>query len=114
VNCNGRDAREATGIAYSHTDRDELEQRAAPQRVHPLLESEAPYHPTPVRSRGIDLVLKWEKVAEGRYKLALPEGARLHDPAGGRLHRQHRVQGWSKAAAHAPPRLGPLPMRRRG
>jgi hypothetical protein len=65
---------EATGIAYSHTEQDELEPRSVHQHARPLLVSEATYRPAPVQTRAVDLVLKWEKVAEGRYKLALSEG----------------------------------------
>lgn len=65
---------EATGIAYISTSEDVLEPRAVRQTVHPLLVSEATYRPAPVQTRAVDLVLKWEKVAEGRYRLALPEG----------------------------------------
>src|SRR5262249_4154312 len=65
---------EATGIAYSHANQDELEPRAARKTVRPLLVHEVAYRPAPVPSRAVDLVLKWERAAEGRYKLALPEG----------------------------------------
>jgi hypothetical protein len=65
---------EAAGIAYSHADPDELDQRAAPRHSHPLLVNDTTYCPAPVQTRAVDLVLKWEEVAEGRYKLTLSEG----------------------------------------
>jgi hypothetical protein len=59
---------------YSPTDQDALEPRAVRQPLRPLLVREATYRPAPVQTRAVDLILKWEKVAEGRYKLALSEG----------------------------------------
>src|SRR5262249_17456097 len=65
---------EATGLAYAPTDQDELEPRAVHQPVHPVLVSESTYRPAPVQTRAVDLVLKWARVAQGRYRLALSEG----------------------------------------
>ena len=40
----------------------------------------------------MDLVLKWEQVAEGRYKLALPEGTRWVAPREGIVFKDERKQ----------------------
>jgi hypothetical protein len=65
---------EATGIAYSRISEEALEPRAPRQPARPLLANETAYRPAPVQTRAVDLVLKWEQVAEGRYTLALSEG----------------------------------------
>lgn len=78
------------------------------QHAHPVLVSEAAYRPAPVQTRAVDLVLKWEKAAEGRYRLALSEGTLWVAPREGGCIVGIVFKDGRKRASHAAPRVAGL------